>query len=185
MRAPLLLACIGAISVGGMTMIASAQTPAAAPEKLVRTSTSFDLMVHQPYAKTAPLFTPEGERAWAGKHWDPQFIYPQPAHDEQGAVFAIQHGPLRAIWVTTQFDIDAKHFQYVYFVPEIMVTVIDVRFTPVNADKTGVNVVYTRTALTAEGNEHVATMTQGDQSAGREWQASIDEYLARSEDPTP
>jgi hypothetical protein len=49
-------------------------------------------MVHAPFAKAAPLFGPEGERAWAGKHWNPEFIHPQPARDVEGAVFTIQHG---------------------------------------------------------------------------------------------
>jgi hypothetical protein len=48
------------------------------------------------------------------------------------------------------------------FLPDLMVTVIDVRFKAVNENSTGVNVVYTRTALTPEGNEHVATMSEGD-----------------------
>ena len=163
-------------------MVTYAQAQAAAPGERLRTSTSFSLIVHASYEKTAPLFGPEGERAWAGKHWDPQFIHPQPAHDEAGAVFTIQHGkgPLKAVWVTTEFDKEARHFQYVYFLPEIMVTVIDVRFNPIGADQTGVNVAYTRTALTAEGNEHVQAMTEDDQSSGKDWQAAIDKYLAES-----
>jgi hypothetical protein len=41
-----------------------------------------------------------------------------------------------------------------------------------------VHVTYARTALTAEGNEHVAQMTEGDKSAGKDWQQAIDAYLA-------
>jgi len=59
-----------------------------------------------------------------------------------------------------------------------MVTVIDVRFKPVNADATAVNVVYTRTAIAPEGNEHVEAMSEGDKSSGKEWQEAIDAYLA-------
>jgi hypothetical protein len=143
-------------------------------------STSFDLVVHAPYAKTAPLFGPEGERPWAGKHWNPEFLHPQPAADIEGAVFTIQHGPYKAVWVNTLFDLEARHFQYVYFMPDLMVTVIDVRFKPEGADVTGVNVVYTRTALTPEGNEHVAAMSEGDKTAGKDWQKGIDDYLAES-----
>ena len=163
-----------------MTMAMAAMGQDAAPGRLLRTSTSFDLVVHASYPKAAPLFGPEGERAWAGKHWDPQFLYPQPALDEPGAVFTISHrqGTLKAVWVTTQFDADAKHFQYVYFMPDLMVTMIDVRFKVLSQDRTGVNVVYTRTALTTEGNEHVMAMTAGDQAAGKEWQAAIDGYLS-------
>jgi hypothetical protein len=160
------------------------QSTPATQETRIRTQTSFDLLVHAPYDVTAPLFGPNGERRWAGKHWNPQFVYPQSmigtAGDTDGAVFTLRHGPLTATWVTTQFDMDAHHFQYVYFLPDLMVTVIDVRFKPVNADATAVNVVYTRTALTPGGNQHVTTMTEGDKSAGKEWQQAIDDYLSSS-----
>jgi hypothetical protein len=157
--------------------LAQSSTPQAEP--LARQTTSFDLVVHLPLAQAAPLFGPEGERAWAGSHWNPEFIYPQPAHDEQGAVFSVHHGPYTATWVCTAFDLDSRHFQYVYFLPGLMVTMIDVRFKPLNERTTGVNVVYTRTAIALEGNAHVAAMTDGDKSAGAEWQQAIDEYVAK------
>jgi len=166
-----------AISAAALAAAAFAQTPANSP-LLLRTQTAFDIVVQLPYAEAAPLFGPEGERPWAGKHWDPQFLYPQPAHDEQGAVFTIQHGPVTAVWVNTLFDLEAHHFQYAYFIPEIMVTTIDVRFTPSNSTTTQVHVLYTRTALTTEGNNHVATFTATDKTAARDWQQSIDAYLA-------
>ena len=173
-------------SIAASAIPALAQTPPAPSEALLHVSTSFDLVVHAPYEKTAPLFGPEGERAWAGKHWNPAFIHPQPAADIEGAVFTIQHGPYKAVWVNTLFDQEARHFQYVYFLPDLMVTVIDVRFKPVNAKSTSVNVVYTRTALSSEGNEHVSAMSEGDKTAGIEWQKAIDEYLAGHKiDPTP
>jgi hypothetical protein len=171
------------MSMAGLALPAFAQGPDAASsitarEPLLHASTSFDLVVHAPYAQTAPLFGPEGERKWAGKHWNPDFIHPQPAADVEGAVFTIQHGAFKAVWVTTLFDVEARHFQYVYVLPEIVVTVIDVRFNPVSENVTGVSVVYARTAITKDGNEHVAKMTEGDQSSGSEWQKAIDEYLA-------
>jgi hypothetical protein len=39
-------------------------------------------------------------------------------------------------------------------------------------------VVYTRTARTPEGNQHVTTMSEGDKTAGKDWQKGIDDYLA-------
>ncbi|MGA9668535.1 MAG: hypothetical protein WBQ94_04960 [Terracidiphilus sp.] len=167
-------------ALAGIAAPLLSQTTPATRESCLHTQTSFDLLVHASYAITVPLFGPNGERAWAGKHWDPQFIHPQPASDADGAVFTIQHGPHTATWVTTLFDVDARHFQYVYFLPDLMVTVIDVRFKPVNADSTAVKVTYTRTALTLEGNPHVTTMSEGDKTAGKEWQQAIDEYLAQS-----
>lgn len=146
--------------------------------QLLRTQTAFDLAVQLPYAQAAALFGPEGERSWAGKHWNPQFLYPQPARDEQNAVFTVQHGPVTAVWVNTLFDLEGRHFIYAYFIPGIMVTTIDVRFTATDANSTSVRVVYTRTALTAKGNEHVTAFTASDKTASHDWQTAIDTYLA-------
>jgi hypothetical protein len=172
MNPALAAAAIAATAIGSSAL---AQSPS---PQLLRTQTAFDLVVRLPYDEAAPLFGPEGERPWAGKHWDPQFLYPQPARDEQGAVFTIQHGPVTAVWVNTLFDLEARHFIYAYFIPGILVTSIDVRFTPTSSTSTQVHVLYTRTALTAEGNNHVATFTATDKTAAQDWQQSIDAYLA-------
>jgi hypothetical protein len=141
--------------------------------------TNFDVTVHAPYAETAVMFGPEGERPWAGKHWDPQFLYPAPGRDEEGAVFTIQHGPLKAVWVTARHDLEARHFQYVYFLPDLLVTTIDVRFEPVDGKTTRVHVTYVRTAVSTEGDAHVAEMSEGDRKAGKDWQKAIDAYLMK------
>lgn len=182
MKSPLttpIAACITAtaLSISTSGQAASGQSNAPTPQ-LLHTQTAFDIVVHLPYAEAAPLFGPEGERAWAGEHWDPQFVYPQPAHDEQGAVFTIHQGSVTAVWVNTLFDLDGRHFQYVYFIPDIMVTTIDVRFTSTGPASTGVHVAYTRTALTPEGNEHVTAFTATDKMAGQDWQKAIHAYLA-------
>jgi hypothetical protein len=171
------IAAAAALGISSLAQPALGQSGASASQ-LLRTQTAFDIVVHLPYADAAPLFGPEGERPWAGKHWDPRFLYPQPAHDEQGAVFTVHHGSVTAVWVNTLFDLEARHFQYVYFIPDIMVTTIDVRFTSSDAGSTGVHVVYTRTALTPEGDDHVATLTAADKTAGHDWQSAIDAYLA-------
>ena len=173
MKSLLLLIAIATRAAAG-----HCQAPTTPTEALMHTETAFSLVMHLPYAEAAPLFGPEGERAWAGKHWDPQFVYPKPAHDIEGAVFTIKHGAFSAVWVNTVFDVEAQHFQYVYFIPELMVTTINVRFKPLNETTTQVNVVYARTAVTPNGNEHVSAMTEGDKSAGKDWQQAIDSYLA-------
>jgi hypothetical protein len=166
-------ATLGVSAIGVSALAQSTSTP-----QLLRTQTAFDLTVHLPYAEAAPLFGPEGERAWAGKHWNPQFLYPQTPHDEQNVVFTVQHGPVTATWVSTLFDLESRHFIYAYFIPGIMVTTIDLRFTPTNPTTTQVHVVYTRTALTPEGNDHVTAFTERDKAASREWQQEIDANLA-------
>ena len=41
--------------------------------------------------QTAPLFGANEERKWA-PDWKPQFVYPNPARDQQGMVFQVAHG---------------------------------------------------------------------------------------------
>jgi hypothetical protein len=172
MKPALALSALAAIGASALGQSAS-HTP-----QLLRTQTAFNIVVHLPFADAAHVFGPEGERAWAGTHWDPHFIYPQPAHDEQDAVFTIQHGSFTAVWINTLFDIEAGHLQYSYFIPDVMVTSIDVRLTAVDSSITQVRVVYTRTALTTSGNEHVTSFTEVDKAAGRSWQSAIDLYIA-------
>ena len=164
--------------LAAMIAVAQASAAGATLEPLMRTQTSFDLTVPAPYAQAAPLFGPEGERAWAGPDWNPVFLHPQPARDEEGAVFTVRHGAHEALWVNTAFDIASHHFQYVYFLPGLLVTTIDVRFTPADT-VTHVHVTYTRTAITPEGNAPVETLTAVDRKAGTEWQSAIDTFLAQ------
>jgi hypothetical protein len=144
---------------------------------LVHVRNQFDFTVHAPYRVAAPLFGPEGERVWAAG-WDPHFLYPQPAQDIQGAVFTVRHGHHQAYWINTSFDKDARHFQYVYLIPDVMVVLIDVRFSELDPGNTMVNVVYERTALNPEANEHVRESGDSDRESGKEWGTAINDYLA-------
>jgi hypothetical protein len=156
----------------------SAPSKAADEEtSLARVSNSFMLLVKATYADTATLFGPSGERVWAGDDWDPKFLYPRPERDVEGAVFTVQHGSHRSVWVNSVRDIEARHFQYVYFIADALVTVIDVRFTPVDAAATKVDVTYTRTALNPDANGHVHSLGEQDSASAPEWQAAIDRYL--------
>lgn len=166
------------IAAAGLAAPCAAQAPLEPQETCAHILTSFELTMHAPYSETASLFGPEGERAWAGDDWDPKFVYPQPAKDVEGAVFTVRHGVHNAVWINTLFDVEARHFQYVYFLADLMVTTIDVRFNPIDSGATRVNVVYTRTALAPEANAHVAAMAEHDKRAGADWEQAINRYLA-------
>jgi len=152
---------------------------AASSGPLAHVRNEFGFTVQAPYAVTAPLFGPDGERAWAGKDWDPHFLYPQPTQDIQGAVFTVRHGHRHSYWVNTFFDMDARHFQYVYFIPEAMVVLIDVRFSEIDPANTKVNVAYERTALSPEANDRVRKMGKLDRENGKEWETAINNYLTK------
>ena len=146
---------------------------------VVHVRNEFEFTAHAPYQVVAPLFGADGERAWAGGDWDPHFLYPQPAQDIQGAVFTVRHGHRQAYWINTSFDKSARHFQYVYVIPEAMIVLIDLRCSEVDAANTKVNVSYERTALDPAANQHVMKLGEADHNSGKEWGTAINDYLAK------
>ena len=144
---------------------------------LERIRSEFAFVAKGPYEKVAPLFGADAERVWAGDYWHPRFLYPNPVMDVPEMIFTTEMEGLCATWVNTAFDPAAGHMQYVYFVPDILVTLIDIRVSRQGAHHTAVNVTYTRTALRPEANAKVREMADIDRNAGGEWQSAINGWL--------
>ena len=54
--------------------------------------------------EAVPLFTPEGERRWAGSAWDPVYAIPDAASDDSapGTVFTTESDGGAAIWIVLE-----------------------------------------------------------------------------------
>jgi hypothetical protein len=141
------------------------------------TEERFAFTAHGPMEQVAPLFGADKERVWAPQ-WDPQFIQPLPAKDGEGMVFTVAHGNLNAVWVNTGFDLKNGRVQYVYTIPDHLITVITLHLTPAD-HQTQVEVQYDRTALSAAGDAHVREMANHDREAGSEWERQINGYLEK------
>jgi hypothetical protein len=175
----LLLIVLVVAAMASLTLFYHHHRRAAVRGSVVHVRNEFEFTAHAPYQIVAPLFGAEGERAWSGGNWDPHFLYPQPAEDIQGVVFTIRHGHHQAYWINTSFDKSARHFQYVYVIPEAMIVLIDVRCSEVDAANTKVNVAYERTALDPGANEHVKELGNADREGGKQWGTAINDYLAK------
>jgi hypothetical protein len=161
----------------GFAWTARASESAAESDPLAHVNSRFSFTVHAPMAVAAPLFGPEGERSWGGVDWDPDFLYPRPARDVEGAVFLVQHGQHKSMWVATMLDFPAGHVQYVNIMDGAMVARIDIRLAPSGPGETAVTVVYERTALRPELNEHIRDLAKGDSESGPHWESNINDYL--------
>jgi uncharacterized membrane protein (UPF0127 family) len=143
----------------------------------LHTREQFSLVANAPFEIAWPLFGADQERAWAAG-WNPVFVWPEKAVDQEGMVFEVQHGQKKAVWVNTAFDRMAKRIQYVYVIPDVVVTVITLKLTP-QSGSTTVEVVYERTALGHAANETVRGMALSDRLAGEEWSRQINAYLSQ------
>jgi hypothetical protein len=141
------------------------------------TEEKFVFAAQAPMEQVAPLFGANKERVWSPQ-WDPQFIYPSPVADAQGMVFTVAHRHLQAIWVNSELNLKEGRVQYVYVIPDTLVTVITLNLKP-HGSETTVEVHYDRTALTPDTDAHVQELAQQDRVAGSEWQTQINEYLEK------
>jgi hypothetical protein len=141
----------------------------------VHSEEQFSFIANGPLEQVAPLFGADKERTWA-PGWNPEFVHPVPAADQQGMVFTTAHGHLTAAWVNTLFDKKSGRFQYVYVVPDVLVTVIRIQLQP-QGERTKVDVEYERTALSPETDAHVRRMAEGDHKSGPEWEQQVNGYL--------
>lgn len=154
-------------------------SPAAVARGRAHTEERFSFVALGPLERVAPLFGAEKERLWS-PDWNPRFIYPAPASDLPGMVFQVEHGQHRSVWVNTEFDLKEGRVQYVYVIPDALVTVIRLRLTP-EESTTRVDVEYDRTALSPEADSHVRQMAEVDRSSGAEWEKSVNGYLKKLE----
>jgi hypothetical protein len=144
-------------------------------EQRIHTEETFEFTVAAPPDNVAPLFGADKERAWA-PGWDPQFIWPSTAMDREGMVFTVAHGDKNVVWVSTLFDPRTGHCQYVYVIPDVVVTVIALQWNP-QGTNTHVTVKYDRTALSVAANPIVQGMAEQDAKSGPKWQEQLQNYL--------
>jgi len=140
------------------------------------TAERFSFVANAPFAEVFPLFGADRERVWS-PGWNPRFVHPMPAADVPGMVFTVTHSHFEAVWINTAFDPQNGRAQYVYTIPDHLVTLITVNAAP-EGNQTRVVVEYDRTALVPEADSHVLVMAQQDHNAGPEWEAQINHHLA-------
>jgi hypothetical protein len=145
-------------------------------DERVHVRNRFEFSVGAPPDEVTPLFGAHRERAWS-PGWDPRFVYPQPAEDRPGEVFTVTRGGHTSTWINTAFDLEAGHIAYAYVVPDAMAVSIDIRTSADGPARTRVEVIYERTALSAETNDHVRRQGELDAGAGAHWQQAIEECL--------
>ena len=124
-----------------------------------------------PAPEAIKLFTPEGERLWAGRDgWAP--TYPDPARTEgAGTVFETRHGHRHVTWVITSQKLD--QISYARVSSTGTAGTVEVRVDQSDADTTTVQVSYDLTALTDSALQEIDTFASNFEREMAEWTADI------------
>lgn len=119
-----------------------------------------------------PLFTPEGERRWAGSSWDPTYAIPEAVEDDSapGTVFTTESDGGMATWIVLERRQDGM--RYARVANKRIAGTIDVTCVPgTSPNETEVTVTYDVTSLSPEGTAFV-----------KELEATFDAFLGEWRD---
>ena len=124
-----------------------------------------------------PLFTAEGERAWA-PGWEPEMLS---GAVERGSVFRTRQHERDVVWVVTHYDAAAHRVGYARLVEGMNMGLVDVECAA-DGDGTRVTVRYTLTPVTAAGAQQVTQLLEAQHYAEfiDEWRVAISRVLGNA-----
>jgi hypothetical protein len=106
-----------------------------------------------PVARVFPLFTAQGERAWA-PGWEPRTLS---GADERGSAFVTTaHTGAMVTWIVTDYRPTEGHVSYARLVQGSNIGLVDVTCSAVASGGTDVSVRYTLTAVSEAGETFVS-----------------------------
>ena len=159
-----------ALSVPCDTVLA--QTP-----PLESAARSFRITLHADADRALRAFGPIEETRWAPE-WQPEmFSSTGDRNDPDAAVFRIGHGSSESLWTLSRHDRQRRELQYVVVNAGKMVTVIDIRCSPIDARTTSAEVAYRKVALAAEHNADVRHFAEHFTDQRQHWEKAINAYL--------
>jgi hypothetical protein len=143
----------------------------ASPATQVRT-----FHLNAPLARVFPLFTAQGERAWA-PGWEPRILS---GSEERGSAFmttAHDGGPVT--WIVTDYRPAEGRASYARLVQDSNIGIVDVVCTEPAGGGTDISVRYTLTAVSKAGEAFVAKFLaeQHYTTMIEEWRAATSEAL--------
>jgi hypothetical protein len=149
-------------------------------ETSTRVERTGNLRLRAPAARAFLLFTPDGERAWAGPAWNPQIVCSKSGQDEEGMVF--QNGRDKALWIVSRLDSAARVIEYV-IVRDDVYTILRCEVADGGQKGALATVTYRWISRTLAGNEmakshdlHFTPMLAG-------WERAMNAVLEREETP--
>jgi hypothetical protein len=131
-----------------------------------------------PRSQVFPLFTAEGERAWA-PGWNPEMLS---GAEERGSAFRTKHdNGQETIWVVTEYRPQVGRVSYARAALGSNIGLVDVVCTDSAAGGTNVSVRYTLTALSESGRAFVSHFLTSEHYSQmiEEWHTAATQALAR------
>jgi hypothetical protein len=169
------------LPLGALLMLLAALPAARGAEPPLPSATrSFTITLHARRDRACALFGPVAEKQWSPE-WNPEFISRSGTKgNPKRAVFTTPgHARGRLLWILTAFDCNRGFVQYVVVDPGFLVTVIEIRCTPLRAAATRTTVTYRKTALSQAAGAAIRHFRRHFAAQGPHWERAINAALER------
>jgi hypothetical protein len=135
------------------------------------------IQIALPAEEAFRLFTPRGEREWAGDGWDPTFPAPTSDDSEPGTVFETDAHDRRTTWLVTE-RVWGRRIAYAQVVPGERAGSITVTLNSAESGSEA-EVVYDLTPLSEAGAHHLKQFADGYGDFLQSWEDEIAACLAK------
>ncbi len=120
--------------------------------KAKRIARSYRQTINEVPSKIFPLLCPVREADWLDD-WDYKTIYSESGVAELNSVWTTSYWKdSEQTWIITKHDIKNYEIQFARFVPKLVTSVLDLKVIPKDAISSYVDITYTYTSLSEEGN---------------------------------
>jgi len=134
------------------------------------------LRLHAPSDRAFQLFTPEGEKAWAGHGWNPRVVCSRTGADGEGMVF--HNGADEAFWLVTRLDAVSHTIEYA-IVSEDMWTTLRCEIAPAGEQESVATVRYRWISRSAAGKEAAVQHDRHFPAMLEDWERRMNAVLDR------
>lgn len=147
---------------------------------------SYRQTIHGAPGRVFELLCPVREAEWL-HGWDYRIVYSQSGFAEEGCVFASRaDGGEETLWLITLRDESNRKIEFTRFTPGSRVARLNIRVKEDAAHESLVDISYTFTALTEQGNDFIDGFTREKfESAMKFWEDSMNYYLRTGEKLLP
>jgi hypothetical protein len=132
--------------------------------------------------KVFPLLCPVREAEWLDG-WRYSMIYSQSGLVEEGAVFSTpREGEPETVWIVTNHDPLKHQIQFTRFTHQSRICVLNIGVRSRDESSSYVDIAYTYTGLSPEGNQFIDELTDDAFIADmKHWEDSLNHFLKTGE----
>lgn len=146
--------------------------------KAKRSIWNYQQTISAPPEVVFPLLCPVREGEWLDG-WKYEMIYSESGLAEEGCVFiTLGDGEKDTVWVITRHDRENHLIEFTRFTPGSRICVLKVGVTPKGDTESNVDISYTYTGITADGNAWIEKFTEDAfLDAVKFWEVSMNHFL--------